>query len=115
MKRRGEKKKVKTGDGDSITLTVNGELYRLRVGENAGEVAPHHTLALSLRETLSLTGTKVGCDRGACGACTVLMNGAPVPSCMMLTIECDGSRIQTIEGLRDAHTGESSTLFRRPS
>jgi aerobic carbon-monoxide dehydrogenase small subunit len=110
MKRIKEEKRPKTGGADFIILTINGEVHRIRIGRNAGEVAPHHTLALTLRETLNLTGTKVGCDRGACSACTVLMNGNPVPACTLLTIECDGSRIETIEGMKDAATGELDRL-----
>lgn len=93
-----------------VTLTVNGEVHRWKVGSNLSEVAPHHTLAYTLRELLDLTGTKVGCDRGACGACTVLMDGKPVPSCMVLTVECDGCRIDTIEGLRNPITGKLDRL-----
>lgn len=87
-----------------ITLTVNGELYELRIGNHPHQVDPAHTLAHTLRETLDLTGTKIGCDQGACGACTVLMDGEAVPSCMMLTVECDGKNITTIEGLEDPET-----------
>lgn len=105
MKQRKEGKKAGKRDRDSITLTVNNELYTMRVGKHAGEVAPHHTLAQTLRETFGLTGTKVGCDRGACSACTVLMDGKPVPSCTLLTVECDGSRIETVEGLRESDSG----------
>jgi aerobic-type carbon monoxide dehydrogenase small subunit (CoxS/CutS family) len=97
---------MEAAQSDCTTITVNGEVYRLKVGGNRGEVAPWHTLSHTLRETLGLTGTKVGCDKGACGACTVIMNGKPVPSCMILTVECDGNQIETIEGLRDPHTGE---------
>ena len=57
------------------------------------------TLMRMLRESLSLTGTKNGCSAGECGACTVLMNGEPVNSCMVLAVECDGSVITTVEGL----------------
>ena len=110
MKRMKQEKKPKKSDADFITLTVNGDVHRMKVGKNPGEVAPHHTLALTLREMLNLTGTKVGCDRGACSACTVLMNGSPVPSCTLLTIECDGSSIQTIEGLKNPDTGELDGL-----
>ena len=86
-----------------IKLTVNGELHQLRVGD---KVNPWHTLAYTLRETLGLVGTKVSCDHGACGACTVLMDGKPVLSCVTLTVDCDGKKITTIEGLADPVTGE---------
>jgi len=78
---------------DTITLNINGEPFEFIVGDSVRAVAPSHTLAHTLRETLGLTGTKIGCDKGACGSCTVLMDGKPVPSCMALTVECDvGSR-----------------------
>lgn len=93
-----------------MILTINGESHELKVGSHPGEVAPWHTLSHTLRETLGLTGTKVGCDRGACGACTVIMNGKPVPSCMVLTVECDGAHVRTIEGLRDPRTGDLDPL-----
>jgi carbon-monoxide dehydrogenase small subunit len=63
------------------------------------EVPPNMTLLQMLREKLSLTGTKNGCTAGECGACTVLMNGEPVNSCMVLAAECDGAVIVTVEGL----------------
>ena len=90
----------------SISLVVNGQPYELDIGNQPDEVEPSHTLAHTLRETLGLTGTKVACDHGACGACTVLMDGKPVLSCMMLTVELDGKSITTIEGLRDPQTGK---------
>jgi carbon-monoxide dehydrogenase small subunit len=62
------------------------------------------TLMQMLRERLVLTGTKNGCAAGECGACTVLMNGEPVNSCMVLAVECDGAEIITVEGL--AHDGQ---------
>lgn len=71
---------------------VNGEEYALKV-------EPNWTLAYTLREVLGFTGTKVGCDGGACGACTVVMDGRPIVSCMTLAVECDGKNITTIEGL----------------
>ena len=74
------------------TLIVNGKTYQLKV-------EPNKTLADILRWELHLTGTKVACDRGECGACTVLMEGMPILSCMTLAIACDGKRIETIEGL----------------
>ncbi len=88
----------------SIRLVVNGQPYELWVGDRPQEVNPSHTLAHTLRETLGLTGTKIGCDHGACGACTVLMDGKPVLSCIMLTVEADGKNITTIEGLGDPST-----------
>lgn len=75
-----------------INLTVNG------VSEQA-VVPSNMTLMHLLRESLALTGTKNGCSAGECGACTVLMNGEPVNSCMVLAAECDGAQILTVEGL----------------
>jgi len=98
------------GAGRTITLNINGETHSFRVGDNCHDIAPSHTLAYTLRETLNLTGTKVGCDKGACSACTVLMDGKPVPSCMVLTVECDQKHIMTIEGLQDSKTGELHPL-----
>ena len=90
----------------TIALTVNGTSHELEVGERPFQVAPSHTLAHTLRETLNLTGTKVGCDQGACGSCTVIMDGTLTLSCMTLTIECHGRNITTIEGLADKRTGK---------
>lgn len=81
------------------TLTVNGEEHML-------EVSGNETLAEILRETLGLTGTKIGCNRGECGACTVLINGQPILSCLTLAVECDGKKVLTIESLEDPETGE---------
>jgi len=93
---------VKPGkEKETISLTVNGETYDLEKGVRPSGVAPWHTLAETLRETLGLTGTKVGCNHGACGSCTVLVDGKAVLSCMTLTVECDGKSITTIEGLGD--------------
>jgi aerobic carbon-monoxide dehydrogenase small subunit len=86
----------------TIKLVVNGELIELRVGY---QVMPWHTLVHTLRETLGLTGTKVGCNNGECGACTVIMDGKPILSCTTLTIECDGKKVTTIEGLGDPIQG----------
>jgi carbon-monoxide dehydrogenase small subunit len=77
-----------------INLTINGECEQIVVRSNT-------TLMLMLRETLALTGTKNGCSAGECGACTVLLNGEPVNSCMVLAVECEGAEIVTIEGLWD--------------
>jgi carbon-monoxide dehydrogenase small subunit len=98
------------GEKGSISLTVNGRLYELEVGDKLGQIAPSHTLAHTLRETLHLTGTKISCDHGACGACTVIMDGEAVLSCITLTVECDGKSITTIEGLEDPATGQLHPL-----
>jgi carbon-monoxide dehydrogenase small subunit len=93
-----------------IRLTVNGHLYELEIGNRPNETDPSHTLAYTLRETLGLTGTKIGCDHGACGCCTVLMDDRAVLSCMTLTVECNGKKITTIEGLSDPKTGKLDPL-----
>ena len=77
-----------------MQLTVNGHPYDVH-----GEVGT--TLAEALREELSLTGTKIACGEGHCGACTVLVDGEPVLSCITLVHAVDGARVTTIEGLRD--------------
>jgi carbon-monoxide dehydrogenase small subunit len=76
----------------TITVTVNGESHTRKVACNK-------TLLSFLREDLHLTGTKEGCGEGECGACTVIMNGKPVNSCLVLAVEADGSEVLTIEGL----------------
>ena len=93
-----------------INLTINGELRELQVGSELYQVEPSHTLSHTLRETLGLTGTKIACDEGACGACTVIVDGKAVLSCKTLTVECDGKSITTIEGLRNAETCELDPL-----
>jgi xanthine dehydrogenase YagT iron-sulfur-binding subunit len=82
----------------AITLFINGSPVRL-------EVAPWTTLLDALREYVGLTGTKKGCDHGQCGACTVLVDGRRINSCLTLAIMKDGARVTTIEGL-----GENGTL-----
>lgn len=94
----------------SINLVVNGELHELKIGKGPGQVDPAHTLAYTLRETFGLTGTKISCDNGACGACTVLIDGKAMLSCMTLTVECGGMSITTIEGLGDSKTGRVDPL-----
>ena len=76
----------------SVSLTVNGAAARL-------DVAPWTTLLDALRDHLDLTGTKKGCDHGQCGACTVLVNGRRINSCLTLAVMQDGARVTTIEGL----------------
>ena len=75
-----------------ITLIVNGQKHSL-------QVAPNHTLLMVLREQLELTGTKECCGAGECGACTVLLDGRAVNSCLVLAVEVDGCEVVTIEGL----------------
>jgi xanthine dehydrogenase YagT iron-sulfur-binding subunit len=80
----------------SITLKVNGV-------ENRLEVAPWTTLLDVLRDRLDLTGTKKGCDHGQCGACTVLLDGRRINSCLTLAVMKDGAEVTTIEGLEDGN------------
>lgn len=75
-----------------VRLTINGEARQL-------ELDPRQSLLDMLRETLDLTGTKKGCDQGACGACTILLDGKRVNSCLTLAVMHDGAEITTIEGL----------------
>jgi carbon-monoxide dehydrogenase small subunit len=87
-----------------IKIMVNGEDYEK-------EVAVHKSLLDFLRDDLSLTGTKKGCDNADCGSCTVLLDGKPVISCIMLAVEADGCEILTIEGMaagRDLHPVQSA-------
>jgi len=83
-----------------ITLSVNGEDRRVAV-------RPGDTLLRVLREKLGLTGSKTGCENGDCGACTVLLDGTPVKSCMLPVLSCEGRAVTTIEGLADARVKEA--------
>jgi xanthine dehydrogenase YagT iron-sulfur-binding subunit len=85
-----------SGEAAKLTLDINGRRHRLLV-------EPRWSLLFVLREQLGLTGTKVGCERGECGACTVLVNGAPRYACMTLALEASDADITTLEGLM---TGE---------
>jgi aerobic-type carbon monoxide dehydrogenase small subunit (CoxS/CutS family) len=77
-------------------------------------VDPRNTLAEFLRYQLKLTGTHIGCEHGVCGACTVLVNGAAVRSCLMLAAQADQSQVMTVEGLADdAELGPLQTAFRK--
>ena len=96
-------KKRAAAEKSSISLTVNGKPREFEVGR---DVQPSDTLAHTLRETLGYTGTKIACDHGSCGACTVIIDGEAILSCVTLTVECDGKNITTIEGLEDSKTGE---------
>jgi len=76
----------------TVSLTVNG-------AKQTGEVEPRLLLVHFIRENLGLTGTNVGCDTSQCGACTVIIDGQAVKSCTVLTVQADGSKVTTIEGL----------------
>jgi carbon-monoxide dehydrogenase small subunit len=78
-----------------ISLTVNGETVRERVDARK-------TLVDFLRDDLALTGSHVGCEHGVCGACTVRVNGDVVRGCLMLAVQCDGAKVETIEGVSDS-------------
>lgn len=88
-----------------VTLFINGTKYQFSVGDMYGQILSSETLAHTLRKRLGLTGSKESCNQGACGCCTVIMDGDAVTSCMLLTVDCDGRHITTIEGLRDPVTG----------
>jgi aerobic-type carbon monoxide dehydrogenase small subunit (CoxS/CutS family) len=76
----------------SVTFTLNGELREAKV-------EPRIHLGDFLRQSLGLTGTHLGCEHGVCGACTVIVNGAPVRSCLMLAVQIDGAVVETVESL----------------
>jgi carbon-monoxide dehydrogenase small subunit len=77
-----------------ITVTVNGEAH-------TASVEPRLLLADLLREVLGLRGTHLGCEHGVCGACTILLDGEPVRSCLVLAVQADGREVKTVEGLAD--------------
>lgn len=81
---------------EKISIKINGKWYEFRVGI---DIESHHTLAHVLREKLGLTGTKVSCDTGECGACTVLVDGKATLSCMTVAVSMDGHEVTTVEGL----------------
>jgi carbon-monoxide dehydrogenase small subunit len=94
----GKTKKV--DDAVSEALMAFHKIYVSVNGKDEQVIVPSNmTLMRMLRESLALTGTKNGCSAGECGACTVLINGEPVNSCMVLAAECDGVEIVTVEGL----------------
>jgi carbon-monoxide dehydrogenase small subunit len=80
-----------------IRVTINGREY-------AGEAEPRKLLTDFLRDDLGLTGTHVGCEHGVCGACTVLLNGAPVRSCLLFAVQVNGARLKTVEGMAPSPT-----------
>ena len=85
---------VAAGDRKAVALRINGREHRLLV-------EARWSLAYILREEIGLTGTKLGCGRGECGSCTVLMDGVPRYACMTLAVEAEGQEITTLEGLLD--------------
>ncbi|MFP6735176.1 MAG: (2Fe-2S)-binding protein [Rhodospirillales bacterium] len=90
-----------------INFEVNGEAVEL-------EVEPRLSLADCLRDNLHLTGTHLGCEHGVCGACTVIVNGEAVRSCLMLAVQADGENVVTVEGLSDdAALTPLQTAFRK--
>jgi len=90
-----------------VSMTVNGEVYDRTV-------EPRKTLADFLREDCALTGTHLGCEHGVCGACTVLLDGAAIRSCLMFAVQADGSELTTIEGLADgSELGVVQEAFRQ--
>ena len=86
-----------------VAVTVNGELYER-------DVEARKLLVHLLRDDLDLTGTHVGCDTGNCGACSVIVDGTLVKSCMLLAVQADGAKIETVEGISEA--GELTALQR---
>ena len=92
---------------NQISLTINGR-------QVSGEAEPRTHLADFLRESRDLTGTHLGCEHGVCGACTLMIDGVPVRSCITFAVACDGANVTTIEGLdHDEITGELREAFRR--
>jgi|UniRef100_A0A7C4LQQ1 carbon-monoxide dehydrogenase small subunit len=88
-----------------VTTTINGQTVEFLC-------EPRQTLLEVLREVLDLTGTKEGCGNGNCGSCTVLMNGRPVTSCLVLAVEAEGAELRTIEGVaRNGHLDEVQKAF----
>lgn len=92
--RRGREQAIAAPNETIITLSVNGTSHEL-------QVEPRITLAEALRDVLGLRGTKIGCNRGACSACTIWLDGIPVCSCMLLAVDAVDRRVTTIEGLSD--------------
>ncbi len=88
-----------------IALTVNNDVREL-------DIDPRRTLLQVLREELKLHGTHLGCDSGDCGACTVLLDGEPVPSCLVLAVDAGGHTVVTVEGILDAANGEPHPIQR---
>lgn len=84
------------GERFDVSMAINGRRYR-------ASVESRKTLADFIRDDASLPGTKLGCEHGVCGACTVLLNDDPVRSCLTLAVQADGQRVRTVESLNDGH------------
>ena len=84
-------------DKIEVTLSVNGVEHRVRV-------EPRKTLVDAIRDDCGQTGTHIGCEHGVCGACTILIDGEPVRSCLMFAVQAQGRQIRTVEGLQDGDT-----------
>jgi len=95
-----------------MTITSSDEAVHVRIGVNGQwrslTVEPYRSLVDVLRRDLRLTGTTVGCELGACGSCTVLLDGEPVRACLLLAVQVDGRQVETVESL--AASGELSPL-----
>ncbi len=90
----GDERRVAKSKPRHITLRINGEAHEVTV-------RPRDSLVDVIRERIGLTGTKNSCESGTCGACTVILEGRPVLSCITLALECDGKSMRTVEGLAD--------------
>jgi aerobic-type carbon monoxide dehydrogenase small subunit (CoxS/CutS family) len=97
-----------TRDPVRVTLQVNGR-------RETGSAEPRTTLADFLRQELGLTGTHVGCEQGVCGACTVVLDGAAVRSCLVFAVQADGCAVETVEGLAGEGAHPLQTAFREAS
>ncbi len=95
---------------NQVSIVVNDQPYTFSIGDGYGQIPCNETLLDTIRDRLGLTGAKRSCEEGACGCCTVIMNEEAVPSCSILTANCDGAQITTIEGLADKETGQLSEL-----
>jgi carbon-monoxide dehydrogenase small subunit len=91
---------------DSVVLNINGDDYKFSLGKRLGQVPYSETLAQTIRERLGIQGTKISCEHGACGRCAVLIDGKAVTSCITLTADCDGKKIETIEKLQNKEAGK---------
>ncbi|MGD9212182.1 MAG: 2Fe-2S iron-sulfur cluster-binding protein [Desulfobacteraceae bacterium] len=91
---------------DNIVLSINGKDFKLSMGKRPGQIPYSETLLQTLRERLGFQGTKVSCEHGMCGRCSVLIDKKVIASCMTLTADCDGKEIETIEKLQNKEPGK---------